>query len=618
MLNKAEYNLYISESAGFKVLLIAMRWFAFLLALFLSNFHKIEPIHALPPMVESIGVLVVLGAVALYNIVATYYVYVAPTYRLSPIPIVFLDVIIGIIFIYFYGLSYFCLAFLLPVMTVLIFFGSSSLVYAVALIGLFVFSIIVHQWILLFKNPGQDLYVAQLEILMILSILILWVTSLARGNMEQLINIHYRYEGEKSLLDEEMQTTKDELKDLCNELENRRLAIEKLQQTIKTTREETEKTQRLLNDERKKMSLVQKDARLKDDDAHQFIKEKTDEFETKLGQISALLTTIKNINSSLDLVSCLKSIVAELEKQMPSQSYIIFLAEDKEDGPYLFPYLAKTPYSEYFRNFQIKFGEGLVGWVANKKQPVKIENHSVTVDGETLATLINYEKSTLVIPLMKRDQSTMGVLYLGRAQAKAFSDDEVKILMSINDLIAESLENSINYKHATEASMRDKLTGLYTKDYFKERFKEELNKTKRTGDPFAIMRIKIDQYDEIKKSMGEQAFNGVMKKLSEILKNHTREMDILARETDDESIVFLAETEKQNAVLIAERIRMMINLRLLAEGQNKKLKITASIGLSAFPKDSDTPDLLLQIANKAVLEASKKGGNITCFLPEKG
>lgn len=169
-----------------------------------------------------------------------------------------------------------------------------------------------------------------------------------------------------------------------------------------------------------------------------------------------------------------------------------------------------------------------------------------------------------------------------------------------------------------QLSNQDPLTECYNRRFLYQRLKEEYNRCQRQRNPISGIMIDLDHFKKINDTYGHETGDLVLLKLVNSLKISMRNYDILARYGGEEFFILLPNTEGKSALIIAERMRNIIE-KLTMESGKKSLKITSSFGVSSFenypfPED---PELLLKWSDIALYEAKKKGRNRVEYYSEE-
>lgn len=154
-------------------------------------------------------------------------------------------------------------------------------------------------------------------------------------------------------------------------------------------------------------------------------------------------------------------------------------------------------------------------------------------------------------------------------------------------------------------SVTDQLTGLRNRRYFDDNFVIERQKIKRYDNKLCLIMVDIDHFKQINDEYGHQVGDIVLKEFSTLLQENIRQTDLLSRWGGEEFIILLPETSLDNAVSLAEKIRVAIN-----EGAFSKIgKLTASFGVSKVDPDSDSNRESFYQVDQALYQAKHQGRN---------
>ena len=151
----------------------------------------------------------------------------------------------------------------------------------------------------------------------------------------------------------------------------------------------------------------------------------------------------------------------------------------------------------------------------------------------------------------------------------------------------------------------DYLTKIYNRKKFYEIAKKEELYSKRYKYESSVMLIDIDHFKNINDTYGHEWGDQVLKKLaSEILKN-IRNVDVFARWGGEEFVLLLPHTKRSDAIIVAEKLRLLI-----CNSKSKELKgVTISIGVSAIDSENFDIDTAIKLADEAMYCAKRNGRN---------
>ncbi len=167
-----------------------------------------------------------------------------------------------------------------------------------------------------------------------------------------------------------------------------------------------------------------------------------------------------------------------------------------------------------------------------------------------------------------------------------------------------------------QLAAKDGLTGLYNHAYIKERLKQELYRCQRYNHPLSILMIDIDDFKSLNDNYGHVVGDKVLKSLSLLMQEIIRPSDIIGRYGGEEFLVILPQTNSENSLAVAERIRENIEYYEFEvhSSKNKISQVTVSIGLCTFPDHGHTSEDLIAFADESLYSAKTEGKNrVTIF-----
>jgi diguanylate cyclase (GGDEF)-like protein len=154
-----------------------------------------------------------------------------------------------------------------------------------------------------------------------------------------------------------------------------------------------------------------------------------------------------------------------------------------------------------------------------------------------------------------------------------------------------------------EAAFTDHLTGLANRRRFERQLEREVGRVERFGHPFTLLMLDIDKFKHLNDTFGHDAGDDAIRRLSKVLREGTRGIDLAARIGGEEFAVLLVETSKDGGFEVAERLRMAIkSLEFPRAGG-----MTASFGVAECPSDAQTAADILKAADVALYEAKRNG-----------
>ncbi len=181
-------------------------------------------------------------------------------------------------------------------------------------------------------------------------------------------------------------------------------------------------------------------------------------------------------------------------------------------------------------------------------------------------------------------------------------------LSVLRQRVRRLLEKQSAEKHVQKLAYIDSLTGLPNRAAFVEQFQQEIAHAKRSATKTVVFFIDVDDFKTINDSLGHEAGDVLLKAIAGRLKNCIRSGDMLARLGGDEFVVVLSDMDEQEGyVAVAESM-----LSVLKEPFNivgNELFASVSIGISIYPEDGQSKEMLLKNADTAMYRAKAAGRN---------
>ncbi len=171
-----------------------------------------------------------------------------------------------------------------------------------------------------------------------------------------------------------------------------------------------------------------------------------------------------------------------------------------------------------------------------------------------------------------------------------------------------------------QRAMIDGLTGLWNRTHFEMRLQDEVAATQRYDRPLSLIMLDVDHFKNLNDSHGHPFGDEVLQAVGEALAETARTSDWACRYGGEEFAVILRETNLEGALILAERLRKLIeDLTLRNKGQD--VKVTASFGVSCSEQCMNPLDFsrrwLITSADGALYAAKHAGRNRVRFAEKK-
>jgi len=245
--------------------------------------------------------------------------------------------------------------------------------------------------------------------------------------------------------------------------------------------------------------------------------------------------------------------------------------------------------------------------------PLHVTGEAIQKYADDQIIQLLHTEELAIVPLKAKDKVNGIILADNFINKEPITKDDIRMLIMLANQAGLAIEDSQLYEKTVIRSHTDSLTEIWNHGYFQYLLQIELEKTKATKNPLSLLAIDIDDFKIYNDTLGHQAGDLTLKEMALLLKNQSRKMDAVCRYGGEEFMIILPQTEKKEASLIAERLRMDIEKHHFSrEEVLPHKKLTVSIGVSTFPENGSTPADLISHADRTLYEAKRKGKNNIC------
>ena len=158
----------------------------------------------------------------------------------------------------------------------------------------------------------------------------------------------------------------------------------------------------------------------------------------------------------------------------------------------------------------------------------------------------------------------------------------------------------------------DALTGLPNRALLRDRLQLALNGARRNRNRLALVFLDLDHFKDFNDSLGHEVGDGLLVSVAERLRSCLRDTDTICRQSGDEFIVLLPTVRDSNdAAHLADKLVAAVATPHLVLGH--ALRVTCSAGVSLFPDDGETIEVLMRHADSAMYHAKGRGRNSVEF-----
>ena len=340
------------------------------------------------------------------------------------------------------------------------------------------------------------------------------------------------------------------------------------------------------------------------------------QYEKRIYDLEQLLDIAKSFCQNLDFGNLLESIVYICMAQMHVLGAEIFVRDLITNECFI---LETDKDFSSDKKVSIPVSTPITAKLLEAKKPITFDELKNTVGECKDLAAIEKLSPTLIVPLIQKNHLN-GMLILQERIAieedTSYKDYEQSQIMSIASLASVAINNAA----LMEMSSTDMMTHLKLKYYFFNYLTEAIDSAFLKKENIAVLMFDIDFFKKFNDTYGHECGDFVLISVADIIKKSLRDVDVASRYGGEEFTVLLCDTDKDGAMIVAERIRSAIDEHDFVYN-DQHLHVTISVGVSVFDADTNlvnSPNCFVNQADQALYVSKSNGRNrVTYFEHEK-
>ncbi len=312
-------------------------------------------------------------------------------------------------------------------------------------------------------------------------------------------------------------------------------------------------------------------------------------------RLRQILDASREFSESLNLAYVVRSVCASTKAVGGYERVIVWLMNEDQTG-------LRDAASADAAGAPEELGDHTLAWRAAKSGRIAYEAPDYRVRfGDASATPLRAIASPLIV-----GARVVGTLEARYDDLRLASGESFEVLEMLATHAATAIESARLNHIAEERSQVDPLTRLSNRRRLEEDLAAECKRCARYGRPLSFIMLDVDQFKAFNDVHGHPQADVALQAVSEVIAGAVRATDSAYRYGGEEFCILLRETNAENAMHFAERLRQRIELRFT---DGATLGITASFGVSGFSPESPTPRALVEAADTAMYEGKRAGRN---------
>ena len=264
--------------------------------------------------------------------------------------------------------------------------------------------------------------------------------------------------------------------------------------------------------------------------------------------------------------------------------------------------------SEFRIGHRLELGEGVVGWTALKQMPfapddAELESPAVRI--RNLARCLPRKGFSLCVPIMGQERP-VGVVLIGPSARHLPHAREIGRTLAL--ISSVTIASTVVLSKERLLAKTDGLTGLLNKTSVYRRLRDLVSD--ETNAPLSVFLLDIDHFKQYNDTHGHLPGDELLKRMGAVLRENSREHEVVGRYGGEEFLVLMPATPKDDAMRVAERIRSLVESTPFENADSQPTgHVTISGGVATAPVDGDDVDSLLRNADAALYQAKRAGRN---------
>jgi diguanylate cyclase (GGDEF)-like protein len=318
------------------------------------------------------------------------------------------------------------------------------------------------------------------------------------------------------------------------------------------------------------------------------------------GELAVFHELGKALTSSLQLDQVLRTIMEKINEVLRPDTWSLLLMDEEKQELYF--EIATGKGAEALKDVRIKMGQGIAGWVAQSGEVVVVPD--TRQDSRFFSQVDEKTKtethSIVAVPVRFRDHCLGVVELINCVGPEGFSQRDLALLEALADYAAIAIENARHVQRIHELTITDDCTSLYNARHLNFILETEIYRSHRYAFEFSLIFIDLDHFKRVNDTYGHLTGSQLLGEIGQAIKDNCRLIDYAFRYGGDEFVILLPQTSKENACRVAHRVHKLIRETLWLTKSNLNVRITASVGVAAYPADSQTKAELLHLADEAM------------------
>jgi diguanylate cyclase (GGDEF)-like protein len=316
-----------------------------------------------------------------------------------------------------------------------------------------------------------------------------------------------------------------------------------------------------------------------------------------LEEVGIFHDVAKALTSSLELDAILQTIMDNIAKFFKPDTWSLLMVDEQKEELYFA--IAVGPASETLKTLRLKVGEGIAGWVAKHGESLIVPD--VYTDprfAKRIDEMTKWQTQSMICVPLRSKNRVLAVIQLINSPIESFGDNEMFFLHALCDYAAIAIDNARAVEKIQELTITDDCTGLYNARHLYKTLEAEVYRSQRFHYEFSVCFLDLDHFKQVNDVHGHLVGSRLLNEIGYRIKASLRLIDYAFRYGGDEFVVLLPQTNKEQAQVVARRLREVIRSEPFRIDSSTTLHVRASMGVATYPEDAKSAHEIIRQADE--------------------
>ena len=299
--------------------------------------------------------------------------------------------------------------------------------------------------------------------------------------------------------------------------------------------------------------------------------------------------------SSLKPADMFRLVASRVNELVPFAACAVFVADETQEK--LTIEFADGKNASDLKKTEISAIEGNAGKTFFSREP-QFDKKLLLEKAAIHPEILQGFSSAIAVPLF-RGEEVFGVLQLYGDGDQSFDTNSLVLLEAVGERAAPLFLSSFAFERSLSNALTDALTDLPNERAFYLVLENQIAESQRFREkrPLTVLAIDLKNFNELNQKYGHACGDRLLKFAGEKIKSQLRQMDFIARSSNDEFLVILPTATEKIAEEVIERIERTFVTRPFLVTEDEKVFLEFNFGTAAFGENGETSEHLLKSAN---------------------